>query len=419
MKNQLSRIPARQLADFLIDDRLSVKEYELVCLVLDWADFMGTEQLPDLVECLRLSLLDQTMFQLTVEQLTKLLGHPRIGEIQSVNIANDYFSNMTRGKSRVPRHKVRDPGHLVLCLGGWLSRDGGPTKQMETYNMIEDRWYKSRLSLPTERAYHSSIVCGDMLYLIGGYDRITATFHSSLYSLNLKGGQVGDWTVLSAMSSGRCYPSTVVLGDKLVVMGGHNGTERIKSVEIYSPDINQWDSLPDMLMVRSDAAAVTYGGYIWAFGGFNGDEFLSSVEKYDPVSKQWELVDPLTTRRSGLRSVVLDDKIYVLGGYDGHHRLKSVECYSLGNSGRLIKHQVPDMLESRSNFSAVVVDDKLVVAGGFLETTGAVTNTAEMFCPKEVKWTGLVGMRLERSALDCVSIHAADINNGLVMGCSK
>ena len=116
---------------------------------------------------------------------------------------------------------------------------------------------------------------------------------------------------------------------------------------------------------------------------------------------------------------MLNDKIYVLGGYDGHHRLKSVECYSLGNSGRLIKHQVPDMLESRSNFSAVVVDDKLVVAGGFLETTGAVTNTVEMFCPKEVKWTGLVGMSLERSALDCVSIHAADITNGLVMGCSK
>lgn len=63
----------------------------------------------------------------------------------------------------------------------------------------------------------------------------------------------------------------VVLDRKVVAVGGHDGTERQKTVEIYDPAINQWDFLPDMHSKRSDFAVVTYQGKLIVIGGFTGE----------------------------------------------------------------------------------------------------------------------------------------------------
>ena len=57
---------------------------------------------------------------------------------------------------------------------------------------------------------------------------------------------------------------------KIYAVGGHDGVERHKSVEVYHIDRNQWYMGPDLIHPRSDLACVSFNGRIFAIGGFTG-----------------------------------------------------------------------------------------------------------------------------------------------------
>ena len=76
--------------------------------------------------------------------------------------------------------------------------------------------------------------------LIGGY-ALGDIYCDSLHYLDLYSG---NWAELSPMRTRRCYLSATTLDGNLVVLGGHDGRERQKSVEMYKD--GRWESLPDM-----------------------------------------------------------------------------------------------------------------------------------------------------------------------------
>lgn len=66
----------------------------------------------------------------------------------------------------------------------------------------------------------------------------------------------------------RCYVSVCELNGYIYAMGGHNGVERLRSMERYDPCKNQWTLLQPMIVRRSDAAACRLNGKIYIFGNF-------------------------------------------------------------------------------------------------------------------------------------------------------
>ena len=107
--------------------------------------------------------------------------------------------------------------------------------------------------------------------LVGGWGNNEAGINydnqDTVYSLDPK---TMTWTECSPMNSKRSSLSATALGNKLVVVGGHDGGRRLRSAEIYDPSTNQWDELPDMAMQRSVPACVEFEGSVYAIGGFNG-----------------------------------------------------------------------------------------------------------------------------------------------------
>ena len=91
---------------------------------------------------------------------------------------------------------------------------------------------------------------------------------------------------------------------------------------------------------RSDAAGVVLGGKVYVVGGFDGTNQLRSVERFNPRTDQWKKVvfcyhcigreEPLqvrsmSTARSGVAAAALDGALYVVGGWDGTRRLRTGE----------------------------------------------------------------------------------------------
>jgi len=65
--------------------------------------------------------------------------------------------------------RPRYPSEVLFAIGGWSG--GSPTSIVETYDKKSDRWMRIFDEDPYgPRAYHGTIVMGNYIYVIGGFD---------------------------------------------------------------------------------------------------------------------------------------------------------------------------------------------------------------------------------------------------------
>lgn len=64
----------------------------------------------------------------------------------------------------------------------------------------------------------------------------------------------------------RCYVSVCVFDGKIYAIGGHDGQNRLRSAEVFTPETNQWTLLAEMSVSRSDASTCVVDGKIYVLG---------------------------------------------------------------------------------------------------------------------------------------------------------
>ena len=76
------------------------------------------------------------------------------------------------------------------------------------------------------------------------------------------------WEIIGSLQSPRSGIKAVVVDDKIFVLGGFNGTDRLKSVECFSPGLNRllFHDVPDMIQTRSNYAVSVLEGNIFVSG---------------------------------------------------------------------------------------------------------------------------------------------------------
>jgi len=65
------------------------------------------------------------------------------------------------------------------------------------------------------------------------------------------------------------------------------------------------------------AGVAVLGGLVYIVGGFNGSLRVRTVDVYDPVKDVWSSIASMEARRSTLGAAVLNGLIYAVGGFDG------------------------------------------------------------------------------------------------------
>ena len=76
------------------------------------------------------------------------------------------------------------------------------------------------------------------------------------------------------------------LEGKIVVTGGANDYDQLKSVEAYDYYENKWTYLPDMIEKRSCHAAVSMGNKLFVSVGYK----TSSCEIFDSISRYFTML---------------------------------------------------------------------------------------------------------------------------------
>ena len=159
-------------------------------------------------------------------------------------------------------------------------------------------WYTAA-DLPQPLTLSSMALCGDLVYLLGGFNEDRRATNS-VYSCSLT-------SLLSSTGS-------KTLGGRLV------------STLTRSNKGSPWNRIADLPVKLS--SAVSLHGRLLAIGGKDSKgEPTTAVHMYQPTTNSWEIISHMTTPRSRCLSAVLpDNQLMVVGGWiTGNKRCDSVE----------------------------------------------------------------------------------------------
>lgn len=83
-----------------------------------------------------------------------------------------------------------------------------------------------------------------------------------------------------------------------------------------------------MQNVRSGLKCVVYKDRIHVIGGYDGRNRLNSSEIFDPARNEWIPSQNMASPRSNFGIEVIDDEICVSGGFDGITTINKVEFFN-------------------------------------------------------------------------------------------
>jgi len=178
--------------------------------------------------------------------------------------------------------------------------------------------------------------------------------------------------------SERLWCSSVILGDRLFIYGGHTtrGTSNlIHSVknDMYCYDFNRkvWSEMQHEIGPKTEHKCVVYNDILWFVGGYNGQHYTNDIRTFDPrtgVSTALSTTGTPFSPRSALTAVVHENKMYTFGGWNGFSKQWFNDLYSF-NMDTKEWREIPTREDQRpcqrTSHACVVWNNKMYVFAGF------------------------------------------------------
>lgn len=67
--------------------------------------------------------------------------------------------------------------------------------------------------------------------------------------------QTQQWSSIRSMITPRAWPAVAIYDNNIYVMGGYDGTNRLRSVEVYDPHLDSWSRASNMNVARAGCGA--------------------------------------------------------------------------------------------------------------------------------------------------------------------
>jgi hypothetical protein len=216
----------------------------------------------------------------------------------------------------------------------------------------------------SKRRKHQSVVWGENLLILGGFDGEAAFDLNDVWSFN---GHSWELIVEHAGWSGRDGHCSVVLNGSIFVLGGTDDPFNCKC-DVWRSD----DGGYEWLLVcpyapwpeRWQHAACVHDSKIYVIGGW-GDRYLNDVwSSPDGINWTEECSNAPWRSRMFLSVIDFNDLIYVIGGHDGRMQLRDVWASSDGGKSWTQVCQSAQW-EGRQGHATVALDGHVYLMGGF------------------------------------------------------
>ena len=226
--------------------------------------------------------------------------------------SNELFSLTGEGSSRrwtkeYPPMPTKRHWTISLCTGATLIvaggiGDGRKLSTVEVMNTENHQW-STAADLPQPMYWASATVCGDRIYMLGGFHKHD-THTKSVYTCSV-----------SALLQS-CVPSSL--------------EAKLKRTSL-SDKASVWRQVADLPVTRSTCES--FHGRLLAIGG-RGDSLkaTTAVYEYSSTSNSWEVISHMTTGRYGCFTAVLpNNQLMVVGGATDHDVFTSTDTVELAS----------------------------------------------------------------------------------------
>ena len=193
------------------------------------------------------------------------------------------YPPMGRGRSSVACVGISNVHHMNIIVIGGLG-EGGGTTAVELLNTHSRRW-STQTSLPKPLSFPSAVVCGDLLYVIGENCVYSYLLSALLDSTRPdKSLQSPIWKPLPDLPLHDSTPA--ILAGQLVCVSGRR--ERVygspRDDSIHQLVDGQWEKIGNISSAREDCLVVTPSpDRMLVVGGDNVLSHSDSVEMYEVI----------------------------------------------------------------------------------------------------------------------------------------
>ena len=215
----------------------------------------------------------------------------------------------------------------LAVINGQLTAIGGGkgNKDTCTNKLLSLPGYKEVFpAMPTKRLDTTAVTSKEHLIVAGGITGWSDT--GTLNTVEVMDTKSLVWSTVASLPHFYCDASISICGDQLYMMGGYEKNGRTKSVltcsltellQSSSSSASIWYRVVDTPACSSTCAAVN--GELLAVGGHDkGWKPLSPIHKYNPTTNSWDLISNMPTARwLSLVTVLPTNEMMVVGGRIG------------------------------------------------------------------------------------------------------
>ena len=255
-------------------------------------------------------------------------GSSRVYLYQSI-VGNEQWS-------RLPDNRNED--FSLAVIDGLLTSVGGCNSPYVDTNTLlsltgEDerkQWSEVFPPMPTPRRLTACITTEKALVVAGGTAKYKDLTTVEVMDINTK-----QWTTVCPLPQKQYTLSAIVCGDSLYLAGGYTYTGNSESKSVFTcslPDLwqpetlgsrirrtltrsNVWKEISSLPVTRSTLAS--FGGHLLAIGGwYDSWNPTTDVYRYDSHADSWHVISQMKNKRSRCLAVTLpEDRLIVVGGY--------------------------------------------------------------------------------------------------------
>lgn len=237
-----------------------------------------------------------------------------LGTVEEYDSAKDTWA--TRASMPTARAML-----AIVAVGGKIYALGGRSDKVlsvvEAYDVRTDRW-TAVAPLPQPRWGLMAAEAAGKIFAIGGITG-TGAARQSVSSVDVFDNATNAWTPGKQVPTSLQSAAIATHGGQIILAGGRAGagnTGRATSVvHLYRPDASAWTVAPSLIEARTGAAAVVVGSKLVVVGGASAGTPSPHIEILELGSQRWTRADiPLSPPRTGIVAASVGSKLYVIGG---------------------------------------------------------------------------------------------------------
>ena len=221
---------------------------------------------------------------------------------------------------------VCELGGQIYTIGGTI---GAHKKDVEVYDPVTDTWAE-KASLSLARFAIAACPLDGKIYVFGGAPGVGSINGSTVAEVYDPGTDT--WDPLTDMPERGSGLTANAVDGMIYVMGWQDPAYVFR----YDPSADTWTQLADVPGNRGrwGASSLVIGNRIYVIGGMQQVNAVPMVDVYDPATDTWTQLPDLGVRRMLLGAAFVDGKIYAFGGskHLDFVPVDAVEIYDTGLS---------------------------------------------------------------------------------------